>query len=271
MSAAESLPPGQQLMQCLAEAGLNYGREDSFKVSRGRLLAERLMLGVRTKSVQLEAALRIAARLGMPAELTHQVSEHWAAADVVLFGVEAGRDETVFKLYLEFWEQVRQQVGRTGSDAPLLLDLGFKWPAGGGARPRVARYVCHPLLSPATSIGRIQALYAGARGPTAYPMVVELIDRCAARRPGAPFIYLEAEEDGTPRCSFDINLYRAGLTLDDAADWLARLASHYGIDAGAMQALQAAVGSHPLGHISGGVDRHGDDFLTVYHEVEPLP
>jgi hypothetical protein len=262
--------PIDTLLHALHEAGMPHGREDSFKLSHGRLLSERTMLGVRTRHIGVERALQIATQFGLPSSATAALRAHWPQADVVLFGLEHGPDETVFKLYLEFWESVRREVLRTGSSQPLLLDLGFKWRASGEPQLRVARYTCHPLLSRADSLGRIHALYAGAHGASAYRWVVELVERCAQRRPGAAFVYLEAEEDASPRRSFDINLYKAELPMARACDWLDRLGRHYAIDAGAMRSLQQRIGEHPLGHISGGIDRRGEDFLTIYHEVEPL-
>ncbi|HJV59743.1 MAG TPA: hypothetical protein VJ743_02300, partial [Albitalea sp.] len=241
-----------------------------FKLSRGLLLTQRLMLGVRTRDASPQAVLRIADRLGMPSVWRATLLEQLPHANVVLFGAEEGPGETVLKLYLEFWDEVRERVRSSGSKTPQLLDLGFKWRAGDERANRVARYTCFPLLTTAECVSRIDVLHADAPDRTARGLAADLIGRCAARNPRAAFVYMEAEEDTSPRRSFDINLYKAGMRLGELRDWLREAQRHYAIDARSFDAFCESVSDKVLGHLSGGLDRHGRDFMTVYYEIEAL-
>jgi len=85
--------PGQSLLDLVSAQGVRYGREDSFKMSRGRLLGNRFLLGLRTADISLQAALGVAAGIGMPEKFKPAFREHMGEADVVLFGVEDGEPE----------------------------------------------------------------------------------------------------------------------------------------------------------------------------------
>ncbi|MEX0642051.1 MAG: hypothetical protein WD468_05090 [Pirellulales bacterium] len=82
------------------------------------------------------------------------------------------------------------------------------------------------------------------------------------------FIYLEVEEEGTLRRSFDLNIYAAGLRVAQVADVLEQAALEYGLSAVELERLLALIGGLRLGHIAGGTDRRGDDFLTIYYESD---
>jgi hypothetical protein len=45
---------------------------------------------------------------------------------------------------------------------------------------------------------------------------------------------------------------------------------HYSIPSGEFDHLFEQVGDKIFGHLSGGIDREGKDFLTTYYEIEGL-
>ena len=77
-------------------------------------------------------------------------------ANTVGFGFEGSPKGGTFKVYLEFWERLRQRVAATTN--PDLLFLGFKWDAGDSAACAIARYTCYPLLSIDGILRRLDAL-----------------------------------------------------------------------------------------------------------------
>jgi hypothetical protein len=253
----------------LARRGVRYGREDSFKLYHGGLLEDRVLLGARAGDLGDEAFVDIAAELGMPPGYRGLLLEHFADADMVLFGLEDREDGGVFKVYLEFWDRLKRRVLATGSAEPALLNLGVKWDSASGAHCR-ADYVCVPLLPVSGILGRLRHLYAGQRTP-GYELSECLIRQAAARSdPRASFVYLEVGEGGSARRSFDVNLYRADLRVADARPLVARLGEQYAIDGGRLDRLLGRVGERRLGHLSGGLDRHGRDYATIYYEVAVL-
>ena len=83
-------------------------------------------------------------------------------------------------------------------------------------------------------------------------------------------MYVEAEEEGNPRRSFDLNLYKAGLRVADVQPALSRLRERYSVAEAAFADLLRECGTKRLGHLSGGLGRETEDFLTLYYEIEGL-
>jgi hypothetical protein len=83
-------------------------------------------------------------------------------------------------------------------------------------------------------------------------------------------VYVEAAEEGNPRRSFDLNFYKAGLRVGDLRAPLSRLCDRYSIEDARLASLLEQSGTRPFGHLSGGVGREAEDFLTVYYEIEGI-
>jgi len=66
--------------------------------------------------------LDIGTELGMPQCYQRLLLDHFADANMVLFGLEDREDGGVFKIYLEFWDQLKHRVRTTGSSEPGLLE-----------------------------------------------------------------------------------------------------------------------------------------------------
>ena len=77
--------------------------------------------------------------------------------------------------------------------------------------------------------------------------------------------------DKNEQLAYDINLYKADLTLAGIDQELRQAASRYGLPREEFDELYSRVCDRPLGHLSGGLARDGADFLTVYYETQPLP
>lgn len=260
----------QRLLQYLAASGLAYGREDAFKMGPGRLLADRLLVGLPGSSVDAAAARALAVAFGMPAAAWDLIVPNIAQANAVFLGTEEGAGVQVCKLYLEFWDVVRQRV-RDGARDPQLLHFGVKW---GSARPghfEQARYLCHPLLGARDVLRRMADAYAGVDGACTLDPARSIVRQGYRRVPQAGFLYLEASEVDNPRRSFDINLYKSGLLVREVAGELREIAARLSIAPSELETQIERLGACPLGHISGGRDRRGQEFLSVYAEIQPLP
>jgi hypothetical protein len=186
-------------------------------------------------------------------------------------GLEDTRDHGVYKMYLEYWDKVRLDVRHTGRTDPMLLHLGFKWRAqGDGSDGRIVRYTCFPRLSVHDTLARIEQIYSGAATPTAQDLATAIVRRAATVNPRALFLYVETSEGDNSRKAFDINLYKSELTMADIDPFLRGLAQHFCLDDEQFLPLIARVGAHLLGHVSGGLDRGGNDAMTLYYETRPL-
>ena len=110
-------------------------------------------------------------------------------------------------------------------------------------------------------------IYETDRDDTSLAIVEDMIKLAVSTSRDIAPIYLEAAEENNPRISFDVNLYKAALRLSQLRPMLSRLHSHFSFSSEEFGRLYNLVHNKLLGHVSGGLDRNGDDFLTVYYEV----
>ena len=80
--------------------------------------------------------------------------------------------------------------------------------------------------------------------------------------------YLEVQEDGNDRLSFDLNVYDAGLQLKDVQPQLTRMRETFGIRPGQFQTLYDQIKTRILGHLAGGMHRNGMEFFNVYYGAQ---
>ena len=269
-SLAAAARPSQYLLRRIEGLGVPYGREDAFKMTRQRLLQDRILIGIEATRLPARTFFEIALELGMPAPCMELLRPRLAQANAFFFGIEDRAAGSVCKVYLEFWDQVRAQVRRTGARTPLLLHLGVKWDSARPGRHELAHYTCHPLLGVPEVLRRMAAIYPPDDAPSARDATLDIVRKGHRQNPAASLLYIEVSESDNPRRSFDVNLYKTGLRVADAAPELRRAAAHFELATGLIDAPLQRLGPRPLGHLSGGTDRHGEEFLSVYGEIQPL-
>jgi tryptophan halogenase len=249
------------------------GQERSFKMAPGELLEERYLMGVSTASLGVPRLLAICSRMGMPAASLAQMQAHLPEANTVHFGYEQGAHAMVFKVYLEFWNRLNlARKGRAPGAAlpqlpPLLLHLAWKWNIETPGAAIVSEYRIFPELPVAGIFERLGKLYPAEGHPPSLE-AAERIVNLGARRTRTNFMYLEVTEPGNPRVSFDIRLYATELRVADVHPWLLAASRSFYIETQRFDALFKRVRMRALGHLSGGIDRAGRDFLTVYYPIE---
>ena len=241
------------------------GVEGSFKMSRSGLRTNRLMIGVERAGHSDEAILDALAPLGVPSEHLLTIRRDLPRANLVLYGFEDGASDCTYKFYLEFWDRVVEAVA-AGDLSRRLLHLGYKWSASTGAKIATTRYHCEPGLSAGEVLDRVRGFHARP-DPGELRSAVEGILLAATARTGT-FLYLEGDEEGSPRKSYDVNVYNADLRVRDVRDELEAACASFTQSAGELDKLLAKIADRALGHISGGTDRNGGEFLTVYYDAE---
>lgn len=260
-----------RLLQAIAQRGIAHGIEDSLKFSTSDgLVAGRLLVGVHAVDMPWAGFLALVQALGLPAGHAEGLQGAFARSNALGFAVEDRGPRTLWKVYLEFWDEVRVAVRASGSREPREMHLGLKWEEGPAQRVERAHYTCHPLLTHEDILDRLKALYGGDRALPGYAAARQLVKACARRWPTMPLIYLEAGEEGNQRRSFDLNFYRTELRMPDAIGHLQAAGEGLGIDAQALAASLARLGDARLGHVSGGFDRRGVEFMSLYAERQPL-
>lgn len=260
-----------RLFQLIQNLNLEYGLERSFKMAEKKLLWNRFLLAIRKKEIKDEKLLEICKLINMPGRYLEAFKENLSDANIVFFGFEENEKNYVYKVYLEFWDKIKKEIRKKPNKTdPALLHLGFKWDSRDNDKGAVARYTCYPMLSVDKILKRLSNIYDGHNESPSFKIAKEIINLAASRAADDLFIYLEVNEENNPRRSFDINLYKAKLQLRELYPLLSKMCRHYSIPSGEFDLLFEQVGAKIFGHLSGGIDREGKDFLTTYYEIEGL-
>lgn len=253
----------------LDQLGCPYYHERSFRISERTVAANRFLLTVNTKSISGDAGaavLGICRKLSMPEDLQRQVGEAFPGAKAVHFGFE-GDERILYKVYLERRDAHEEGLG-VAPGTPVLLHLAFKWDSDAPAQRAISRYRWFPHLSAAQIGGRMAAIYRDDRTSPSFEISQEVLKIAAGGMDEKGMQYLEVQEDGNERLSFDLNVYDAGLQLKELQPQLARMREHFGVRPGQFQALYDQVKTRILGHLAGGIHRNGREFFNVYYGVQ---
>lgn len=249
--------PGERLHAFAAGLGLPMLGESSLKLSPGAIQRDRYLLSVPADltPTQVVALATLTAGLGLDVGLfANTIAADLPRATTLHFGFESGAAGDVLKLYCEFpiagaWATARAER------RPLLVHRAVKWDPANPARAAISRYSANPSLTVPETAARIATLFGDNPATT---LAQTLVHRAAGRLAALDRLFLEVEEQGTPRRSFDLKLYDAGFTTADLASSLPALAALFGLPP--IELPQAS-----LGHLAGGQGRDGRPFLTLYY------
>lgn len=239
------------------------GYEKSFKMSKQGLLDKRFLAGMAVARLPPAQLFALCGKLDMPADLIRRLNDDLAEADTVHFGYEQGHGSAIFKIYLEYWK--RLDSARATGDESVVLHLAFKWNALDSTRCTVATYRCFPRLAREQILQRIAGLYVGQSDHPSLVLAAGLMD-LAATRGAEPPMYLEVSEENNPRASFDLNFHAAELKLADIEALAMAMAQRYSIPLAQFLTTWNGIAAKTLGHLSGGLSRDGQDFLTIYYD-----
>lgn len=260
------------LIKLISSLGIEYGLERSFKLIHKTMLANRFMLSIHRNAVKEDPYYLITGtciRLGMPDEFLGRVQENLPYAKIIYFGFEEDEAACTFKVYLEFVDRMMDAM-LTGQrkSVPLLLFEGFKWDASGRSRRAITNYTCRPEYSPEDILEQVSAIYYGPDHRKSFDIVRDITGTASDRLRRKQLMYMDVTEEGNQRRSFDINVYNAGLLLEDIAPQLAAACRHFSIPPEEFNGFYDRMRTRKFGHISGGIDRKGRDFLTFYYGME---
>ncbi len=260
------------LFQLTNKLNVDIGFEPSFKISENVLLENRFLLGMNKSAIGQrphERILDICERLEMPEDLLEIFREKLPDANYVHFGFEENEKACIYKVYLEFTSKIQREMNQeTGQVA---LHLGLKWDASDPTKNVITTYTWHRWISIEDIIARVHEILDPWKHKTTIEIAESLVRLSATRIPYQDILYLEVTEAGNPRRSFDINVYRAGLEVGELYPLLSKMGQHYLIPYEKFHKVYEQARTKKFGHLSGGIDRKGNDFLTVYFGVENIP
>lgn len=256
------------LFQLLHNINLTVSFERSFKASEKTLLPNRFLLGFLPDSIREnphEKILDVCVRMRMPEKFLNPFEQNLSEATMVGFGIEEDEATCVVKAYLEFKKRYAEALkkGPKKTDS-YVSHWGFKWDAADNTKGALARYTCFPAFTAGEILERLSGSFY--RGPerNAFEIVRGIVELGSRKVGNDKFLYLEVNEANNPRSSFDINLYGANLRLEEVYPSFLEMCRHYAISDEEFHDLYEPVKTRTLGHIAGGLDRKGKDFLTVY-------
>lgn len=254
------------LLDLVHDFGTAGGFERSFKISEEALLPNRFLIGVNRKELGPEAdsrILNICRETGMPKKLIGQFEKRLPEVNFVLFGFEENERSSTHKVYLEYYDLYPEAIKKGhGREDPFLLHRGYKWDSRDRRKTAVTDYTWHPKLAFDDMSTRIAR---DGESPSSTAMG-RILEKAAGRVDPEKFIFLEVAEGDNPRSSLDINLYKAGLKLKEVAGALEKACRDFSVPLENLQRLYEGAGEGILGHMAGGIDRTGKEFLTIYYE-----
>jgi len=249
--------------------------EPSIKAVAGRLFENRFLLGFdrrETAGDRDDRIVSICRNIDMPGNLLTPFEEDLADANHVYFAVEKNDRALLFKVYLEFRDRVVEQMAAgAGTGSCFRLFTGFKWDSFLPTRQAVSRYSWYPSLPVSDMLARIRsALDTDGRHAGLSEFADALASRASGRIPPEDIQYLEVTEEGNPRRSFDLNIYKSGLTLEDVRPDLLRALQCVDVPSSRFEPLYQRIKTARFGHLAAGIDRENNDFLSVYYGVRDV-
>ena len=264
---------GKRLLSLIEALDCAFGLERSVKLSASGINTDRFLASLHKDSLgdDPHAGLsRLARAMLLPEPFLDMLLGQLGEADIVHVGHEGG-EAGAYKLYLEFAERVRnvREQQQTARAEPELVHLSVKWRPGDPQSAAVSRYFWPSAAREIPAIkARLAKLVGSAVGLPSVEAAMELIDAARRRCDDDEIFFMEVDEEGSARRSFDVNVYAADLTVSAIDAPILKLANSYLLDREAAKELLSRIGPLTLGHLSGGVGRNGKDFATVYFGVE---
>jgi tryptophan 7-halogenase len=247
-----------------------YGLERSVKITRGTLADDRCLISLGRAafgSAPADRLAQIGGSLGMPEIFVRALASSLEGADVVHLGYEAAAGRDIYKIYCEYAASVRRAMAAHGGD-PVLVHLAYKWTPQRADNAAVTRYTWVPCRSRGELETKLADLVPADEAPRASRCTLALVSRIAAFADSGELLLMEVEEPGNPRRSCDLNVYDAALRVGEVADLIDAVTADFAVPPARTHAVFGHAAGRMLGHLSAGVGRDGQEFVTFYFGVE---
>jgi tryptophan halogenase len=252
------------------ELSVDYGYERSAKLVRGELFTDRYLLSVHKDdfgSDPYDTLSRALHRLNAPPDSCSQISHELTGADVIHFGYERQSEQFIYKAYLEYASRFRAYLAAGDFTESQLVHVAYKWNPMQAGESVKTYYSCQPAIAKLDLIGSIQLAYKGLEFQPPCQAVAAILEQALQRAGHQDLMLMQVYEENNPRSSYDLNLYNAEMTVSDTQSLLSQVAEYFSIPQREWSAFMHAASREQLGHISGGVGRNGQEFLTIYSGV----
>ena len=257
------------LIKLVGELRAPYGLERSVKIAPGALFDDRCLISIHRTSLGKSPADRLAEmgrQLNIPDGFADQLQGALDSADVVHFGHEKGPVD-IYKIYFEYASRARRAMA-TFDGEPVLVHVAYKWSPGIPGSASVTRYTWLPCGTQRDLEAKLRSLLPANRAPRALRCVLSLLSRVATVADTGQPMMMDVEERGNPRRSFDLNVYDAGLRLGQIADLIEATTTDFAVPRSRSLAVFDPAKKLAMGHLSGGIARNGEEFVTIYYGIE---
>ncbi|WP_415893302.1 hypothetical protein ACMXYN_02225 [Neptuniibacter sp. PT8_73] len=259
------MQPHAVLLSAFSSLAVPFGYERSCKLTAGTLNQDRFLLTQHKNcfgSDPLTSLLELVGDLEMPGEGLGWIQSRFDKAELVHLGYEDERGEPLCKLYLEYPYSVAESDGLNSSKG-FLLHQAIKWYPN-SHRYLITNYRCLPSLSKGHFCSFVEKCL-GSSGRIQSVWVQALLEQvCKSELP----MMLDVSEPESVRRSFDINLYDFSLRIGELTDLLKELFQCFVIPSESVDLFLEQNYDRVLGHVSGGINRMGEPFITLYFGVE---
>lgn len=269
LAAVRAGAGGRALVELVAALGQPFAIERSVKAEAGVLQRERFLMSVHRSGLGPDPAgtlARLGLALGLPERYREAAAAAIAEADILHLGYEDGAHGPLYKLYVEWSARAdrlwRDPQAEPGTE-PVLVHRAYKWDPARPQRVVTTLYHWPRVRSVAEIRARLAALGADAGGAFTAGLADAVLDAVDRKGLGQPH-FLEVSEEGSPRLSYDLNLYAAGLAVQGLAPIIGSAFRHLKVADHDIAEVLGEHGAETLGHIAAGVGRRGDPFVTVY-------
>lgn len=256
------------LFDLLKDLDLTVGFERSFKASEKTLLGNRFLLAFEPKSIRQnphEKILDVGGQMSMPKTFLETFDQNLPEATMVGFGIEEDEATCVVKAYLEFKNRYEEAMRKKPNRRdPYISHLGFKWDTADNTGGALARYTCFPAFAAEDILEKLSSTFYRQFDKHPFEIVKGIVNLASQKVGRDKFLYLEVNEENNPRSSFDINMYGANFRLEELYPYFLEMCRHFSIPHEQFHSLYEPVRTRTFGHLAGGKDRKGRDFLTVY-------
>ncbi len=259
---------GADLIELVKALRAPYGLERSVKIESGVLFDDRFLISVHRDALGVDPLGKlgaIVAAQGAPRAVVRALAQALQGADVIHFGHETDALGAVRKIYFEYAAAARRSMAQ---DRPALVHFAYKWKPGREHGFAQTRYTWAPAPTRRELEGRVNALLPVGSAPRGRKTALALLELACRAAEAREILLMEVDEPGNARRSLDINLYEAELRLRDVGDLVATIAKDFAIPGERRQAVFADRGDLLLGHLSAGVGRDGQEFVTLYYGIE---
>jgi tryptophan 7-halogenase len=260
--------PAEDLIALVGRLRAPYGLERSVKIAPGALFDDRCLISLHRSalgSAPADKLAEMARALGIPAGFAEKIAGALEGAEIVHFGHEAGAGSPVRKLYFEYAERTRRAMAK---GEPALVHLAYKWAPGRAQGAAVTRYTWSPCRTRDEVEAKLKALVPASEAPRALGCALSLLSRVAALADSGELLMMEVEEPGNPRRSCDLNVYDAELRVRDVADLIERAVKDFAVPESRAIAVFGRARELALGHLSAGIGRDGQEFVTIYYGIQ---